>query len=231
MEVLLSFYSLLSLLLALIWLLFFYRAPDIRGEMIILGLFSLFLLPTTLLLSDSTNNIDNVMASLTLFDLIFTFTVAGIAGVIYHFFLGKTYHRIRQTKKTKKQTVPNAQLWLLRLLITMLVFVWSVILFGTVLNVPTAFAILLAAILLALYMLYHRYDLLEDVLLSGILTAIIVFISGATVSILVGATLDVSLVESTVRFGAVPVDLLLWSLALGFAAGPVYEYSRHLTLK
>ncbi|MBU1126125.1 MAG: hypothetical protein ABH826_03315 [Patescibacteria group bacterium] len=229
MEDFLSFYPLVSILLALVWLLLFLRQEEVRKEMLILGVFSLFILPTTILVLSRAEDVTNSLANFTLFDLLFAFTVAGIAGAVYHNFFGKHYHLL-SAPKSRKQSA-DVQLYLLRMFIIILLFVWAVVFLTYFFAISTALAMLITASCLGIYIVVHRKDLLRDTIWSGVLTTIVVFIAGTLVSTISGATLDVSLVESSKMIGSVPLDLLLWSLALGLAAGPLYEYTRHIELK
>ncbi len=228
MEVLLSFYSLLSILLGLVWLLLFLRSKEVRQEMLILGVMAMFILPTTTLVLGSAEELKNSLAQLTIFDLSFAFFMAGIAGAIYHNLFGKHYHRLMPKNAVPKKL--DAKFYLLQMFLIFTIFVWSVVILSLWLELNTALSILISAVVAAMYMVLHRLDLLRDALWSGLLTMLVAFVSGTLVSIVSGATLWSNLVESSILIGSVPLDLLLWSMSLGLIAGPLYEYTRHLEI-
>lgn len=228
MEGLFTFYPLLTILLGLIWALIYLRLPEVRREMITLGLFAVILMPVMVFIGIDTKEIANQFAQISVFDLLFVFIVAGIAGTIFHAIFGKHYHRL-PTKLNKNTTAPT-QLWLLRLFIIFLLFVWMIIISTILLKIPSSYSVLLASIVIAMYVVSHRHDLLADAIWSGFLTSFAVLLSGIMASIVSGADLDFTFVSSSLMIGPVPLDILLWSLAIGFAAGPLYEYVRTFEL-
>ena len=92
-------------------------------------------------------------------------------------------------------------------------------------------AALATAIVMAVYIVIHRHDLLVDALLSALLMGVVTYITAAIA--LLGSPVDFtsSVIESRGYIGSVPVDILTWSVAFGLALGPLYEYIRRLAVK
>lgn len=232
MEELLSYYSVFTMVLGLIWLAIFILQAELRREMLILGVFSLFLLP----LAFTVGTVDAVIldyrfAQLSLADLFFSFFITGIAGSIFHAVFGKHYHRLPKVRmRGRKEEEHVAQFWMMRLFLSLLIFVWAVVLLALVFDLELPEAVLLSAIGFLIYILSHRRDLLADSLWSAALTAMIVFISASIAGIISTTSFEISPVYSAAFIGNVPVDLIIWSLALGLALGPLYEYIRRYEL-
>ena len=85
--------------------------------------------------------------------------------------------------------------------------------------------------MISIYIISHRNNLLIDSILSGVLTAMIVFLIVSLAGIFSQAPIDISFINVETYFAGVPVELLLWSLALGIVLGPLYEYTRRIELK
>lgn len=232
MEVLLSYYQITVFSLACIWALLFILRPELRREMSILGVLALFLLPLSF--TANVSNDESVQAgfqAITLLDLLFSFLLAGIAGSIFHAVFGKHYHKLPKSKALIRKDQAITQFWLMRLFLAFLSFSWGVILLAYFFNIAIASAVFIAAIVAATYMLSHRKDLLVDAILSAILTAFVVFISSWIASQFASVDLDIAPIVSDMFFLGVPVDLLLWSSALGLAIGPMYEFIRRFELE
>lgn len=228
----LTYYNIVSALLLLIWVLFFLKKRDVRKEMLTIGILSLFLLPISIGVKQfGTSEVITTLPLFTLADAIFTFSVAGIAASIYHVLLGKHYEKAlsKQKRTTKKETV-SAQLWFLRIFLAFLSYVWIAILLGLFFDLRMPVALFLSALILSVYLVSHRHDLLKDSLLSGLLTTFAVFTS-ATVAGLFFAPIETGAIISSSTLLGVHTDLLLWSAALGLAIGPLYEFIRRFELK
>lgn len=227
-----TYYNLIAALLLLVWVLFFLKKQDVRKEMLTIGVLSLFLLPISVGLKQfGTNEVITTLPLFTLADAIFTFSIAGIAASIYHVLLGKHYEKaLGKKKKLSKNEKASAQLWFMRIFIAFLAYVWMAILLGFIFDLRMPVALFLSALVLSVYLVSHRHDLLKDSLLSGFLTAFAVF-TAATVAQLFFEPTESGAIISSSTFLGVHTDLLLWSLALGLAIGPLYEFIRRFELK
>lgn len=230
MEALLSYYQILTITLAVVWLALFCGWRDLRREMLTLGAFAIFLLPLALAFSTSdVEVIQDQFAKIGVVDVIFSFLIAGIAGVSFHALLGKHYHHL--PKRRSRRQAADAQLWLMRLFLIILSFTWAVILLVVFFELSLPRAVLLAAAMLAIYITSHRRDLLADALWSAALTGLIVFLCALVSGFFSGAEFALTPVYSSATIGTVPVDLIIWSIALGLALGPLYEFVRRLEVR
>ncbi|PIX62287.1 hypothetical protein CO057_00635 [Candidatus Uhrbacteria bacterium CG_4_9_14_0_2_um_filter_41_50] len=226
-----SYYFIVTLILILVWALIFATKQELRKEMIILGVLSLFLLPLAFTIQTSDEReIQHLFSSLSIMDLIFSFGISGIAGVIFHVFFGKHYHLMPIIKSAKKEN-ELATWWVLRLFFSILFFVWITLFLALGFDLSSASAMLISAIMISIYIISHRNNLLIDSILSGVLTAMIVFLIVSLAGIFSQAPIDISFINVETYFAGVPVELLLWSLALGIVLGPLYEYTRRIELK
>lgn len=228
-----SYYAIITIILTFVWIAIFIARKDLRLEMMTLGVFAIFLLPLAFTVgTTSPIEVENNFAGLTLTDLLFAFVIVGIAGVSFHAIFGKHYHRLPKPKKTKKSKPENlAQFWLMRLFLAFLFFVWSVILFALVFDLTLAEGVLITSIMFVIYIVSHRRDLLADALWSAALTSLIVFITAFVASIFAQTNFGITPIYTSAFIGNVPLDLIIWSAALGLALGPLYEYIRRFELK
>lgn len=232
MEVL-TYYHLLTIFLVVIWSLIFFCRPELRRELLILGILSIFLLPIIFAVNRlSADEITQGVANIAITDLFFAFALSGIAGGLYHSLFGKHYHKLPKPERRKVDNDESyAQLWLLRFFVAYLVYIWMVLLLVLLFNISVPIAFLISSIILAVYIVSHRQDLLADALWSSFLTAFVVFLSTILASVFATTTVSIAPVVSDVPFLGVPLDLLLWSVAAGLALGPLYEFIRTFELK
>ena len=232
MEALLSYYQIIVYSLACVWLIIMLTKPDVRREMIILGVLALFLLPLAFTVNTSTaDEVEQGFRALSLLDLLFSFFLAGIAGSIYHAIFGKHYHRLPKSKPLVRQAGQLfSQFWLVRLFLAFLIFAWSVVLIAFLFSLPIPSAVLIGATGVAVYLLSHRKDLLVDTLASALLTTFVVFLSAWTASQFAQIDFTIAPVVSSTLILGVPGDLLAWSASLGLAIGPLYEFIRRFEL-
>lgn len=233
MEDILSFYNLITLLLAAIWVLIFLARPELRRELVILGVLSIFLMPLVFTINQ-VNATETQMgfANITFIDLLFAFTLSGIAGTLYHALFGKHYHKLPKPEKTKHHKDASiSQLWIMRFFVAFLSFIWAVLLLHLIfeLAIPTAF--FLASVILAIYIVSHRHDLFADAIWSSFLTAFVVYLSTVLASTFTQTDFTIAPIVSGNLFLGAPLDLVLWAAAAGLALGPLYEFIRTLELK
>lgn len=215
-----SQFQLITAIISAIWLWIFINKVEVRREMIILGLFSIFLMPIVLVVSNfGVSEIINQFKLLSIFEIIFTFGLAGIAGTIFHVLFGKHYHvlpKMRLRKIFKGESV--SQFWLMKTLIAVLLMVWITIFLVLALNINETTAFFFSAIILAIYVISHRLDLFADAIWSAVLTTFIVFLASGLANLFTDTDAETS-------------ELLLFAFALGISLGPLYEYFRKFNLK
>lgn len=224
-----SSYEIMTGLLVVLWIALFVHERELRLEMLVLGILGLFLLPLSFTVLQGTD-VSYGFSQLTVADLLFTYVIASLAGVLFHAVLGKHYHLL-PTKKHREPTESLAQWWLIRLLFALLFFVWMTLLLALAFEVSLAGSVFLAAVMLSIYLVSHRHDLLYDAIVSALLTGFIVFLAGELAAVFTGLPIAISVVESSGSIGSVPNDLIIWSLGVGLILGPLYEYIRRLQLR
>lgn len=224
-------FPLFTLLLLIAWIIIFALHKELRREMIILSLCAFFLAPIIVTVKGGdTSLVAERFSGLHFFDLLFSFTVAGLAGSIYHAIFGKHYHRLPKIKSKKATDGTLVQIWLIRLFIGTLIFLWGIVFCTFAFDLSPAPAALVTGIVMGVYIVIHRHDLLADTLLSGLLTGLVAFIAGSIA--LFGTSIDFqsALIAEHGYIGNIPIDLVTWSVAFGFGLGPLYEYIRRIAV-
>lgn len=232
MEDLFSFYGLTTFLVGLVWAVIYSLRPDLRREQLILGILGALLVPLYFIadLHDAVT-VSLAFDSLSAVDLVFAFFISGVAGTIFHAIFGKFYHHLPRREKlppTKQKKL--AQLWIARLFLMWLLFLWGVLFMTVALEIPVPQAVLVGSIIFMLYIVSHHHDLFVDAVWGSFLTTFIVFVAGTIAVYTVGADSNISLVRGPYLALGVPLDLLFYSAALGVATGPIYECVRNLKL-
>lgn len=227
-----SAFSLLAILLTLVWIVVFVRNRDLRQEMGILSICAFFLAPVIVTVKGG--NPDAIalrFSGIHFVDLLFAFSIAGLAGTFYHALFGKHYHRLPKLRYKKANDGTLVQIWLIRLFVATLLFLWGIVFSVFAFDLTPAAGALGTAVIMAVYIIIHRHDLLVDALLSALLMGVITYMTAAVA--LFGTTDDFTsvLIGGTGYVGHVPVDILTWSVAFGLALGPLYEYIRRLAVK
>lgn len=225
-------FALLSILLTLVWIFVFIKHKDLREEMGILSICAFFLAPVIITVKGGDPNVIAARFNgIQFMDLLFAFSVAGLAGTFYHAIFGKHYHRLPKLRHTKAQDGILVQIWLIRLFVATLLFLWGIVFCVFAFDLTPAPAALATAIVMAVYIIIHRHDLVVDALLSALLMGVITYITAAIA--LLGSPDDFAstIIAENGYVGNVPMDILTWSVAFGLALGPLYEYIRRLAVK
>jgi len=212
--------TILALIIAATWIITFIKNPELRTEMITLGIFALFLVPITFQAPIYTSLFTNISIQ----EIILLFTSASLAGIIFHLLSGKHYHKLPTPKKSQN---PKAEYWILRLLFLFIAFSWITILLQAFLQLSIANATLLSAIALAIYVTSHRHDLLANTLWSAALTGFSAYIALTVTSLISTSAIGTSLANTSTYIAGIPIDIITWSIAIGLFLGPVYEFARH----
>lgn len=230
MEVL-SYYSVMCLILTLVWILMFITKPELRREMFVLSILSLFLLPVWVITQTTgPDEIQNLFHSLSFLDLLFLFSLSGISSSIYHIFFGKHYTQMPKPKRKKDRDL-LMHAWILGIFFGLLAFVWLTILFSAAFHLATPIALLIAALIVSVYIVSHRHDLLGDVIWSAVLTGFLVFIVSSLGAAFTDTTPAIPFIQTDAFIQGASLDLIYWALALGLVLGPMYEFIRHKLLK
>lgn len=219
----LSSYAVFTLILFLIFALLYIKESSTRREMLTLGILGIFFIPLFFATqAQSAEQMQMLFSRLSIFDILLCVSLSGIAGVIYHTFFGKHYHLLPQLHHKRKELDSLAQWWFVRLFFMFLSFIWLTIFFVFAFSWSTITALFLSAVIISIYLISHRHDLLVDCLASGILTGLLVF----TVSTLSGLFINQS---ADLTFSS-PNGLIFFAVSLGLILGPLYEYIRRIKL-
>jgi hypothetical protein len=225
-------FTTLTVVLLAVWLIIFYLNRELRQEMLILSICAFFLAPVILTMKGSDPNIIAERFSGVHFaDLLFSFAIAGLAGSLFHAIFGKHYHRLPKVRRKAANESLLAQIWLIRMFIATLLFLWGIVFFVFAFDLSPAPAALATGVIMAIYIVIHRYDLLADTLVSAALTGVVTYMASAVTLYFSTTDLSSLLIADHGMLGGVPMDLITWSAAFGLALGPLYEYIRRLSVR
>ncbi len=163
-------------------------------------------------------------ATLTLDNIIIGFCLGGIAAVIYHVIFHKHFkHEKKGTRKHPEQ--PRSAFWLSNIMIILAVWYFIAVFLAFVFNINPIKTLIVGGIMVGIYIIADRKDLLADALLSAIFIAAFIFILENLFFFRFYPN-----VPAEILFGTVPVEEIAWAATIGFALGPLYEYSRRILL-
>jgi hypothetical protein len=116
--------------------------------------------------------------------------------------------------------------WALRLFFAILFWAWVAVFFIFAVGVPSVQALAASAVLLSVYLLVHRRDLLPQAIWSAVLMVLVLFFLFEIAFFRSGAlgSMDATLLHT-------PVEALIWAASLGCIFGPLYEYARGWKIK
>lgn len=212
-----------SITLFIVWAALILLCGRTRREQLTMSLVGLVLTPAILLMAMAPGS-QMPAAPISVEDWLFAFSFFGVAAVAYEAMLGRHLSPIKPARKPPKHPMLA---WALRLILV--IAVWSFVSVASVfvLEIPTNRALLAGALLILVYMIAERKDLLGNALLSGLCMAALVFVSEQLLYLRLFpevATGAFTLYGPALRDG-------LWAALAGAAIGPLYEYVRHLKTK
>lgn len=155
-------------------------------------------------------------------DLLFAFTIGGIATVMYEVFFNK---------KNIKGNFSSYPKW--PVTVATLGIIW-IIVGNVLLNFNSIYVSVLGFLLAGSVIILLRRDLLNNALVSGLLVAILMF-----VFYLIFNTVFDDIIQrwwllknlSGILLFGVPLEELMWGFGFGFAAGPTYKFIYGLEFK
>ncbi len=150
-------------------------------------------------------------------DFIYGFLAGGIANVVYEEIFG-----IKHSKR--KNRSHDWSVFLLPVFgISLALFVISMLFF----KINTMLSVLIPIIILTIFMIYLRKDLLRDAIISGIIFSLITFLNYIILIHLFPSIIDHWYHGKGINyhlFLGVPMGEIYWAIALGAVAGPFYEF-------
>ena len=222
-----------SLALFLIWLGILFVSKKTRREQLIMSVVGLVMTPPALLLSlaDYRQAIEEGIASIGIEDFIFAFSLFGIAAVVYQVIFGKHVRKMRGGKVGFQNGIVN---WIAKLIVVIALWVIIAMSLIALFQLLSTHAFILAGVMIGIYVIAERHDLLLNALFSSFFIAALIF----ALEILLLSRLypeagiclwDVKFMTTYLLVG-VPAEDVLWAGVVGFTIGPLYEYLRHYRL-
>ena len=206
----------ISIVLFALWCLLLVISRATRGEQLVLSLVGLALAPAIVFLA--LQMAPGTSRQLGVEDFLFALSFFGIAAVIYEVMFGRHFVIIRSRVPTNH---PNLA-WIARLFLVICAWIVISVLCFFILQLPMVRAMLAGALLIGVYVIAARKDLLGNALATGTFMAALIFVC----ELLLGLRFHPTSLPSA--FMTVSFVHLVWAAVVGFAIGPLYEYVRHL---
>jgi hypothetical protein len=223
-----SSFLITSIIFFIIWLAFFLFSNETRKEQLIMSVVGLVLSPGALLIAtnDYRQIISNNVPIVGIEDLIFAFSFFGIAAVIYQVLLGKHTHKMRGSKYQAE----HLGHWVGHLILTLGAWAFASLLLIHVFALASVQAAIVGGLLIGMYIIADRHDLLLNALLSGVFMGSLVFIIEQIFFVRLfpidaGAFWQLDHLSQFV-IGGVPLEEIMWAAVVGFTVGPLYEWLR-----
>lgn len=191
----------------------------------------LLLAPAVMLLSFGSRSNLSVISPIGVEDALFAFSLFGIASVVYQVVFAKHLEFMRDARQKRG---PSLLRWSASLIFAICAWLFLatglVVLFST----PSLQATIVSGLMVGIYVIADRKDLLADALLSGFFIAILVFIIEELFFVRLfpeaARTLWVENNVKDILLSGIPLEELLWMGVVGFTIGPLYEYVRRMRL-
>lgn len=226
-------FLLVSLLFFVIWIAFLLFSEETRHEQLVMSAIGLVLSPAVLIMAvtDFRAIATEPAAIIGVEDLIFAFSFFGIAAVIYQVLIGKHAHKIRGPK----YEVHHAGHWFAHIILVLGLIAVTSLLLIYVFDLSSVKAFAIGALLIGMYVVADRHDLLMNALVSGIFMASLLFLLEQLFFVRLFPVEAGQFWQfdqlSPLLLGGVPMEELMWAAIAGFTVGPLYEWSRHLRLQ
>ena len=223
-----------SLVLFLVWLALMLFSNNTRREQIIMSIVGLVIAPGILLVvaSDFRSILSQGSLSIGIEDLIFSFSLFGIASVLYQVILGQHIHKIKGQRIRIGHPIIH---WFTHLVLLLGIWAFLSLLFIDVFELASIRALIVGGLLVGTYIVADRHDLLFNALITGLLTAVLVFITEQIFFIRLFPDAATGFWQFDVirsfMISGIPLEEILWAAVIGFTIGPMYEYLRRYELK
>jgi len=217
-------YLLGDIFFLLVWLILFLLRRDTRKEMFIMSLLVAPMGPISefFYLRDYWRPELFNSWPIGIEDLLFAFSIGGIAAVIYEEFFGKKY---------EKKDLASHPKWMFAA--TLFGIAWMFV--GNILlGYNSIYVSTLGFLIIGVSFVLFRHDLLKNALFSGLLVSGLMFIFYLIFGTLFGGIIQKWwLLEniSGILILGVPLEELMWGFGWGFVAGPAYEFINGLRIK
>lgn len=212
-------YLFAALIFLIIWAILFYWRKDTRKEMltisIIFGIVAL--LVEGVYLFDWWRPLTITGTAIGIEDIIFGFSIGGIASIVYEEVFGKRLRNIKKKSKNKDIKFILLNIFLL------------IVFFGSffLLKLNSFYASLIALSLGIIIIWIQRKDLIKNSLLSGILLVIIAFPAFIFLEYFFKGAIDkfwYFQFFTKIKIIGMPLEDLIWFFLVGANIGPLWEY-------
>ncbi len=221
-----------SLALFVVWAIVLFFSKSTRHEQIVMSVIGLVLAPGAIMVASLDYRATGAIGGIGVEDLIFAFSLFGLASVIYQAVLGKHTKKLRGGPMFFTHPASH---WLAHLVIAL--SIWGVLslAFTVILSLTAVQSAIVGGLLIGTYIIADRKDLVFDALLSGLFICALVFAIEQLFLIRLfpeaAHTFWQAQRLSGLTLGGIPLEELIWSGVVGFAIGPLYEYMRELRVK
>jgi len=224
---------LVSLVLFFIWSLFFFFGKSTRREQIIMSLAGLILTPAILMVAAVDYRAGGILANgfIGIEDLIFAFSMTGVAAVAYEILIGRRLVPFRRKHFGGRHPLN----WLATLII--IIGAWALISLTALFLFPinSSYAFMVGGLLIITYIIADRHDLLLDAIFSGLFLALLVFGLEQVFFVQLFPETAASFWQSErlsgFLLGGLPIEELIWIAIVGLSVGPAYEFVKHYKVK
>lgn len=223
-----------SLVLFIVWLALFLFSHTTRREQMIMSIVGLVLAPGVLVMvaNDYRHIVSDTVAGVGLEDLLFSFSLFGVAAVLYQALFGRHTHLLKGERLRHSHPAVH---WYALLLIVLGLWAFVSLLLIHVFELASIRSLIVGGLMVGIYAIADRRDLLLDALLSGLFTAILVFLTEQIFFSRLFPDASAAFWRfdemSLFLIGGVPLEELLWAAVVGFTIGPLYEWLRRYELK
>lgn len=223
-----------SLAFFLVWAFILFLSKQTRHEQLVMSVVGLVLAPGALMIASIDYRSAGVtsVASIGIEDLLFAFSLFGIAAVIYQVVFGKHTKRLRGDRLFLSHPPTH---WLAHLIISLGIWACIALTLSAVLALSTIQAIIVGGLMVGTYVIADRKDLMFDALLSGLFVSVLVFVIEQLFFVRMYPEIASGYWQSAhlsgLALGGIPVEEILWAGVVGFTIGPLYEYMREMKLK
>ncbi|MBI5793765.1 hypothetical protein HZA87_01590 [Candidatus Uhrbacteria bacterium] len=228
-----SSFLIVSLVFFVIWLMIMLFSSETRREQVIMSIVGLVLSPGILIIvaSDFRNVVANGTAAIGIEDLLFAFSLFGIAAVIYQVLVGRHAHKLRGSRFEST----HIGHWIGHLILILGLWAFASLLMIHVFALSTIQSLIVGGLLIGMYVIAERHDLLMNALLSGLFTAALVFIAEQIFFVrlfpLDAATFWQWNALSKFVIGGIPLEEIMWAAVVGFTIGPMYEWLKKYEMR
>ncbi|NBS41662.1 hypothetical protein EBS80_03295, partial [bacterium] len=154
-----------SLALFVVWAIVLFFSKSTRHEQIVMSVIGLVLAPGAIMVASLDYRATGAIGGIGVEDLIFAFSLFGLASVIYQAVLGKHTKKLRGGPMFFTHPASH---WLAHLVIAL--SIWGVLslAFTVILSLTAVQSAIVGGLLIGTYIIADRKDLVFDALLSGL---------------------------------------------------------------